>query len=65
MAGPDVLCIEERLEQVTVGPINFEVDEVFDEDTEQAVRWFQEFHELVVDGIVGPQTAQTLGIWPS
>ena len=64
MSGPDVECIEERLDQVTVGPINFEVDELFDENTEQAVMWFQEYNDLIVDGIVGPQTAQLLGIWP-
>jgi hypothetical protein len=41
MSGPDVLCIETRLDQVTVGPINFEVDQLFDEHTEIAVMWFQ------------------------
>jgi peptidoglycan hydrolase-like protein with peptidoglycan-binding domain len=64
MAGPDVECIEQRLDEVTDGPIIFEVDELFDESTEQAVRWFQEANDLVVDGVVGPQTAQLLGIWP-
>ena len=58
-------CIERRLAQVTVGPINFEIDELFDENTEQAVRWFQESNGLIVDGIVGEQTGVALGIWPS
>ena len=65
MGGPDVECIERRLAQVTVGPINFEIDELFDENTEQAVRWFQESNGLIVDGIVGEQTGVALGIWPS
>lgn len=63
-SGPDVACLEERLEEVTVGGVSFEVDEVFDEDTEAAVRQFQEANNLIVDGEVGPESGQLLRIWP-
>ena len=42
----------------------FDVDDLFDEDTDLAVRQFQEASGLLVDGIVGPDTARALDIWP-
>lgn len=62
--GPDVECLEIRLAQVIVGPVPFNVDDLFDEDTELAVQQFQQANDLEVDGIVGPETATLLGIWP-
>jgi hypothetical protein len=62
-SGSDVACLEQRLEQVTTSGVTFEVDDVFDEETDAAVREFQEANDLVVDGIVGAETAQLLSIW--
>ena len=64
-SGSDVRCLEERLDQVSRGgALRFQVDSVFDEDTEAAVRQFQEVNGLTVDGIAGPETNTLLGIWP-
>ncbi len=38
-----------------------EVNGVFDETTETAVKKFQQDHNLTVDGIVGSQTGRQLG----
>lgn len=59
--GPEVGCLELRL----VGARTFEgvPDETFDADTEAGLRAFQELHGLVVDGVLGPQTANRLGAW--
>ena len=56
-------CLQERLNEVTVGGDDPAVDGAFGEQTEQAVRAFQEANELGVDGIVGPATGELLGIW--
>ena len=37
------------------------VNGVFDEVTENAVKKFQQDHNLTVDGVVGPQTGRQLG----
>ena len=64
-SGSDVRCLEERLDQVSRGgALRFEVDSVFDEDTEAAIEQFQEVNGLTVDGIAGPETATLLAIWP-
>jgi peptidoglycan hydrolase-like protein with peptidoglycan-binding domain len=60
----DVACLEVRLAQVIIGPVPFDVDDLFDESTDLAVRQFQEANDLLVDGIVGPDTGRLLGIWP-
>jgi peptidoglycan hydrolase-like protein with peptidoglycan-binding domain len=61
--GPQVECLQERLNEVTVGGQPFAVDGAFGEQTEAAVRAFQEANELGVDGVVGPATGELLGIW--
>jgi hypothetical protein len=61
--GPNVECLEQRLDQVTTGGVQFDVDDEFDEDTDEAVRQLQERNDLLVDGIVGPETGQLLSIW--
>jgi hypothetical protein len=61
--GPQVECLQERLNEVTVGGQPFAVDGAFGEQTEAAVRAFQEANELAVDGVVGPATGELLGIW--
>ncbi|MBW4507218.1 MAG: peptidoglycan-binding protein [Scytonematopsis contorta HA4267-MV1] len=34
----------------------------FDDSTENAVKQFQQKHNLTVDGVVGPQTGRQLGV---
>lgn len=59
---PEVRCLESQL--IDAGAlIDVAPDEVFDADTEAAVEAFQLANGLVVDGVVGPQTAQQLGSW--
>jgi peptidoglycan hydrolase-like protein with peptidoglycan-binding domain len=62
MTGPQVMCLEAHL--IAAGAlVGGPADEVFDEVTEAAVEAFQASHSLVVDGMVGPQTAKRLGAW--
>ena len=60
--SPDVTCLEAHLQAngVLTGVVP---DPTFDASTEAAVRAFQQQNELVVDGVVGPQTARSLGAW--
>ncbi|MDJ0767222.1 MAG: L,D-transpeptidase family protein [Ilumatobacter sp.] len=62
MTDPEVACLESQL---VASGVRFEEgpDEVFDEVTEAAVESFQARNGLVVDGVVGPQTANQLGVW--
>lgn len=60
--GPEVACLESQLIAAGV-PVVASPDEVFDEATELAVRTFQEATGLLVDGVVGPETARELGSW--
>jgi murein L,D-transpeptidase YcbB/YkuD len=57
--GTDVLVLQERLNAAGY-PVA--VDGVFGSDTDAAVRTFQDDEGLVVDGVVGPQTAAALGL---
>jgi hypothetical protein len=58
----EVACLESRL--IAAGVLfDVEPDNTFDEATYAAVRTFQEQHRLVVDGMIGPQTADALGAW--
>jgi peptidoglycan hydrolase-like protein with peptidoglycan-binding domain len=58
----EVACLESQL--IDAGVLtNSAPDRVFDESTSSAVRAFQVQNGLVVDGIVGPQTATEIGAW--
>lgn len=62
VVDPEVVCLEARL--VEAGVLSgVTPDEVFDAATEAAVEAFQSANSLVVDGMVGPQTATELGAW--
>lgn len=56
-------CLQQRLSDVAVGGDPIIVDGQFGPATDAAVRQFQSAHGLTVDGIVGSQTAERLGIW--
>lgn len=62
-SGDDVRCLQQRLSDVAVGGDPIIVDGQFGPATDAAVRQFQSAHGLTVDGIVGSQTAERLGIW--
>lgn len=58
----EVACLESQL--IAAGVlVNSAPDNVFDTATEAAVRAFQGQNGLVVDGVVGPQTASEIGAW--
>jgi peptidoglycan hydrolase-like protein with peptidoglycan-binding domain len=63
-AGPQVQCLQERLNEITVGGTPLPEDGVYGEQTEAAVRAFQDANDLTPDGVVGPTTGGALGIWP-
>jgi hypothetical protein len=58
--GPDVVILQERLGAVGL-PVT--ADGVYGQETVDAVMAFQEREQLVVDGVVGSETAEALGIW--
>jgi peptidoglycan hydrolase-like protein with peptidoglycan-binding domain len=61
-SGPEVACLESQL--IAAGALSeVSPDEDFDAVTDDAVRKFQAAHGLVVDGVVGAQTAIQLGAW--
>ena len=59
--GPEVTCLERQL--LDGGFATVPADAMFDATTDLAVRAYQEAEGLEVDGVVGRQTAQRLGIW--
>lgn len=59
-SGPEVQCLEAQL---TAAGYTTTVDTTFDDSTDTAVRAYQQAQSLLVDGIVGRQTAQAMGIW--
>lgn len=56
--GADVERLQRDLSQLGY---QVEVDGIYGEATENAVKKFQQDHNLTVDGIVGPQTGRQLG----
>jgi hypothetical protein len=58
--GAEVQCLEAQLAAAGYATT---VDTTFDATTDSAVKAYQTALSLEVDGIVGRQTAQTLGIW--
>lgn len=64
MSGSDVAFLQAAL--LSVGTLSGEefydgeITSVFDEETKQGVKQFQEYMGLEVDGIVGPMTLGTL-----
>jgi L,D-transpeptidase ErfK/SrfK len=60
MSGPDVEYVQQRLSDL--GFSDGEIDGVYDLETEGAVRAFQEEFGILVDGIVGPDTYNAIGL---
>ena len=60
MSGPDVEYVQQRLSDL--GFYDGEIDGVYDLETEGAVRAFQEEFGILVDGIVGPDTYNAIGL---
>ncbi|HET9667596.1 MAG TPA: peptidoglycan-binding domain-containing protein [Desertimonas sp.] len=56
--GPAVRLVQERLRTAVDSSLN--VDGYFGPDTRNAVRTFQQMHQLTVDGQVGPATWEVL-----
>lgn len=61
VVDPQVACLETRL--AAAGVFDGEPDDVFDEETDAAVRAFQAAESLTIDGVAGPVTAGLLGNW--
>lgn len=60
-SGDEVACLEQQL--AGAGYLTGPPDTTFDAATDQAVRAYQAALSLEVDGVVGKQTAQSMGIW--
>ncbi|NES70671.1 MAG: peptidoglycan-binding protein, partial [Okeania sp. SIO2D1] len=56
--GEYVKHLQRRLNFINYGPLA--ADGIFGVATEEAVKKFQKFNDLTVDGIVGPQTWERL-----
>lgn len=61
-SGQSVACLQQVL--VSAGVYSGVLSGQFDQSTDEAVRILQQQRGLLVDGIVGQQTATALGIWP-
>ncbi len=62
MEGPDVLHVQERLTQL--GYYEGPLDQVYDEEVFEAVRTYQADYGLGPDGIMGPDTWNSIGLDP-
>ncbi|ABR47443.1 ErfK/YbiS/YcfS/YnhG family protein [Alkaliphilus metalliredigens QYMF] len=62
MEGPDVMHIQERL--VEIGFYDGEIDGIYDEGLFEAVRTYQTEYGITPDGIVGPDTWNSIGLSP-
>ncbi|MGV8145906.1 MAG: L,D-transpeptidase family protein [Alkaliphilus sp.] len=60
MEGPDVMHVQERLSEL--GYYENEVDSIYDESLFEAVKRFQTDFGLSPDGIVGPETWNSIGL---
>jgi hypothetical protein len=60
--GPDVVIVQERLAAEGL-PVT--ADGAYGQETVDAVIAFQEQEQLTVDGVVGSETGEALGIWSS
>ncbi len=61
-SGTDVKCLQQGL--VNAGSIDVAVTGTFDSATYAAVKRLQTDRDLFVDGIVGRETAISIGVWP-
>ena len=61
-SGASVVCLQQIL--VSTGVYSGALSGQFDQPTDEAVRALQRQRGLLVDGVVGQQTASALGIWP-
>ena len=59
-SGSEVRALQTRLEELGFSP--GPIDGQFGPGTESAVRAFQQGRELAADGVVGPPTAEALGL---
>jgi hypothetical protein len=59
-SGPDVVVLQERL---AAEGLPVAVDGEYGQETADAVMAFQEQEQLNVDGVVGSETGEALGIW--
>jgi hypothetical protein len=60
--GPDVTCIQNAL--IAQGELAGTASGTFDTPTYEAVRKLQAAKDMFVDGVVGRETALSLGVWP-
>jgi hypothetical protein len=61
-SGADVTCVQLGL--IEAGLLDGSPSGVFDAATDAAVRRLQEDRKLFVDGVVGRESAISLGVWP-
>lgn len=62
-AGPDVSCLQHGL--INAGYTSVQVTGTYDTATYAAVEQLQTERDLFVDGVVGRETALSIGVWPA
>ncbi len=60
--GPDVVCIQKAM--ITQGLLTGTPSGTFDTATYNAIKSLQTKKDMFVDGVVGRETALSLGVWP-